>query len=229
LLDSMRKPVFLVALIVIGLTVLVELSSIALVSNMAPAANSLNLSITGQGIPSMSILDGLIFYAILVMAIALILPERFQSKIQGIATIIVAVILLFACIVRIFVDLQMLFLMIGLLLAVPFGTIAYLVIWGHFNTGSADAALSLIMFLKVAFIVALVAAQQQFLKNKGLVLIILTSFAANLIIAFLYGLVPGFLVSILDEVAAIVVCILAAIWIIIYMIGGVISTVTALV
>jgi len=229
LLDSLRKPVFLIALIAIGLTVLVELSSIALIGNVTHAASSLGVSINGQGIPSMSILDGLIFYAMVVMAIALILPERFQSKIQGVATIIVALLLLLACVVRIFVDLQMLFLMIGLLLAVPFGTIAYLAIWGHFDTGSARVALSLIMFLKIAFCACLVIAQQRFLKNKGLVLIIITSLAANLLIAFLYGLVPGFLVSILDEVAAIVVCVLAAIWIVIYLIGGVISTVTAFV
>src|ERR1017187_7163255 len=151
--DSLRKPVFVIALIAIGLTVLVELSSIALVSNVSSAANTLNVSISGQAIPSMSVLDGLIFYAMLVMAIALLLPERFQSKIQGIATIIVALILLLACIVRIVVDLQLLFLMIGLLLAVPFGTIAYLVIWGHFDTGSARVALSLIMFLKIVFCV----------------------------------------------------------------------------
>ncbi len=100
-------------------------------------------------------------------------------------------------------------------------------VWGHFATGSAQAALSLIMFLKIAFCVCLVIAQQRFLKNKGLVLIILTSFLANILIAFLYGLVPGFLVSILDQVAAICVCILAAIWILIYMVGGVISTISA--
>jgi hypothetical protein len=223
----MRKPVFLIALVVIGLTVLVELSSIALISNVSPAASSLGVSITGQGVPSMSILDGLIFYAILVMAVALILPERFQSKIQGIVTIIVALLLLLACIVRIFVDIQLLFLMLGLLLAVPFGTLVYLAMWGHFDTSSARVALSLIMFLKIVFAVCLVVAQQRFLKNKGLVLIIVTSFVANLLIAFLYGLVPGFLVSILDMVAAIIVCILAAIWIVVYLIGGVISTITA--
>lgn len=224
----MRKPVFVVALIVSGLIVLVELSSIALVRTVSTAANSLDVSIAGQGIPSMSILDGLIFYAILVMAIALILPERFQSKIQGIVTIIFAVVLLIACVVRFLVDFQMLLLMVGLLLAVPFGTLAYLAIWGSFHTGTADAALHLIMFLKLAFCVCLVIAQQRFLKNKGLVLIIVTSLVANLLIAFLYGLVPGFLVSILDEVAALVVCVLAAVWIIIYLIGGVISTVTAI-
>lgn len=227
MLESMRKPVFVIAFIIMGLTVLVELSSIALVKNVSSASGALDISITGQAIPSMSILDGLIFYAIAVMAIALLLPERFQSKIQGIVTILVGLVLLFACIVRFFIDIQLLFTMIGLLLAIPFGTLVYLAVWGDFATGSAQAALSLIMFLKIAFSVCLVIAQQRFLKNKGLVLIILTSFLANIIIAFLYGLVPTFLVHILDEVAALIVCILAGVWIVIYLIGGVISTITA--
>ena len=229
MLDSLRKPLFLIALIVIGLTVLVELSSIALVSNISSAANSLNVSVTGQAIPSMALLDGLIFYAALVIGIGLLVPERLQSKVQGIATVIVAVVLLLACIARIFIDLQMLFLMLGMLLAVPFGTIVYLVIWGHFDTGSARIALSLIMGLKVIFAVFLVLAHQRFLQNKGLVLIILTSFLANIVIAILYGIVPGFLVSITDEVAAIIVCILAAVWIVIYLIGGIVSVVKVIV
>ena len=177
----------------------------------------------------MALLDGLIFYAALVIGIGLLVPERLQSKVQGIATVIVAVVLLLACIARIFIDLQMLFLMLGMLLAVPFGTIVYLVIWGHFDTGSARIALSLIMGLKVIFAVFLVLAHQRFLQNKGLVLIILTSFLANIVIAILYGIVPGFLVSITDEVAAIIVCILAAVWIVIYLIGGIVSVVKVIV
>jgi len=229
----MRKPVFLVALIAMGLTVLVELSSIALVNNAGStagaAASSLNVGVTGQAIPAMALLDGLIFFAMLVIGIALLVPERVQSKVQGIATIIVAVILLLTCIAKIFMNLAMLFLMIGLLLAIPFGTIVYLAVWGSFDTTSATVALSLIFLLKIIFAVCLVVSQQRFLENKGLVLIILTSFVANLIVTFLYGLVPNFLVHITDEVAAIVVCILAAIWIVIYLIGGVVSVIKVIV
>jgi len=230
MLDSMRKPIYVIALIVSGLIVLVELASIGLVSQTSSSAvGSLNVSINGQAIPSMALLDGLIFFAALVIGIALLVPERVQSKVQGIATIIVAIVLLLSCIAKIFVDLALLFTMVGLLLAVPFGTIAYLIIWGHFDTSSATAALSVIMGLKVIFAICLVLAQQRFLENKGLVLIILTSFAANLIIAFLYGLVPGILVSITDEIAAIIVCILAAIWIVVYLIGGIVSVVKVIV
>jgi hypothetical protein len=230
MLDSMRKPIYVIALIVSGLIVLVELASIGLVSQTGSSAvGSLNVSVNGQAIPSMALLDGLIFFAALVIGIALLVPERVQSKVQGIVTIIVAVVLLLSCIAKIFVDLALLFTMVGLLLAVPFGTIAYLIIWGHFDTSSATVALSVIMGLKVIFAICLVLAQQRFLENKGLVLIILTSFAANLIIAFLYGLVPGILVSITDEIAAIIVCILAAIWIVVYLIGGIVSVIKVIV
>lgn len=229
MLDSMRKPVFVVALIVIGITVLIELSSIALISNVSSSANALDVSIKGYAIPAMALLDGLIFYAALVIGIALLVPERVQSKVQGIATVIVAVLLLLGCIVTFFKSLAMLFLMLGLLLAPIFGTIAYFVIWGSFDTGTARIALSLIMLTKIIFAVALVVSQQRFLQNKGLVLIILTSFLANLLIAFLYGFVPGFLVSITDQIAALVICVLAAIWIVIYLIGGVVSVVKVIV
>ena len=74
--DSMRKPFFIIALIAIGLAVLVEISSIALISNGSSSANALNVSVTGQAIPSMAYLDGLIFFAALIIGIALLVPER---------------------------------------------------------------------------------------------------------------------------------------------------------
>jgi hypothetical protein len=228
-LDSMRKPIFIIALIAIGLTVLVELSSIALISNGSSSANALNVSVTGQAIPSMAYLDGLIFFAALIIAIALLVPERVQSKVQGIVTVIVSFSLLLGCIVCIFKNLTMLFLMISLLLAVPFGTIVYFAAWAHFDTNTARIALSLIMTLKIVFAVCLVLAQQRFLQNKGLVLIILTSFLENLIIAFLYGFVPGFLVNPADRIAAIICGVLGAIWAVIYLVGGIISVVKVIV
>ena len=229
MLDSMRKPIFIIALIAIGLTVLVELSSIALISNGSSSANALNVSVTGQAIPSMAYLDGLIFFAALIIAIALLVPERVQSKVQGIVTVIVSFSLLLGCIVCIFKNLTMLFLMISLLLAVPFGTIVYFAAWAHFDTNTARIALSLIMTLKIVFAVCLVLAQQRFLQNKGLVLIILTSFLENLIIAFLYGFVPGFLVNPADRIAAIICGVLGAIWAVIYLIGGIISVVKVII
>jgi len=226
MLDSMRKPFLIVALIAILLAVLVELGSIAVLGSTATA---LEVSPTGKAIPAMAFLDGLIFYATLIITIALLIPERVQSKIQGIITLVFSILLILGCIVVAFVDIALLILMVSLLLSIPFGTIAYFAIWANFDTNGARIALSLLMTLKIIFAACLVLAQQRFLQNKGLVLIIITSLVANLIIAFLQGFVPGFLVSITDDIAAIIVCILAIIWAVVYLIGGIVSVVKVIV
>jgi hypothetical protein len=225
MLEDMRKPILIVTLIVILLVLVAELGSIALLGGHSPSASAMGVSPTGKAIPALALLDGLVFFATLIITIALLVPERVQSNVQGIATFVVALLVLLACIRVIFVNFALVILMVSLLMAVPFGTIAYFIIWAHFDTGGAHAALSVIMLLKITFAVCLVLAQQRFLQNKGLVLIIVTSLVANLIIAFLHGLVPGFLVSITDGVAAIVMGILAAIWAVVYLIGGVISVI----
>jgi len=221
----MRKPFLIAALIIILLVVLVELGSIAMLGRAASAASSLEAPTPGKAIPALALLDGLILFATLIIAIALLVPERVQSKVQGIVTGIVSILLLLGCITTIVADFALLILMVTLLMAIPFGTIAYFIMWANFDTGGARIALSLLMALKIAFAGLLVAAQQRFLGNKGFVLIILTSLAANLIIVTLHGLVPGFLVSITDSIAAIVVSILAAVWAVVYLIGGFVSVV----
>lgn len=119
--------------------------------------------------------------------------------------------------------------MVALLLAVPFGTIAYLAMFGSFDRSGATVALSLIMTLKLFFAGCLVLAHQRFLENKGLVLLILTSLLATLVIGFLQGLVPGILVSITDAIAAIVVGILALLWAIWFLLRSIPSIVKAVV
>ncbi len=229
MLDSMRRPIFIVALIVIFLTVMVELGSIAALNLPPQAGSPLNVAPTGKAIPAMAFLDGLIFFASLIIGIALIIPERVQSKVQGIVTLIFSILLILGCIGVIIADIVLLMLMVSLLMAVPFGTIAYFAIWANFDTNGARVALSLLMTLKIIFAVCLVLAQQRFLQNKGLVLIIVTSLVSNLIIAFLHGFVPGFLVSITDDIAAIIVCVLAIIWAVVYLIGGIISVIKVIV
>jgi VanZ family protein len=83
------------------------------------------------------------------------------------------------------------------------------------------------MALKLGFAVCLVLAQQRFLQNKGLVLIILTSLLATFIISVLHSFVPGFLVSITDNIAGIIVALLAAIWAVAFLIGAVMSVTKA--
>ena len=118
--------------------------------------------------------------------------------------------------------------MISLFLSAPFGTLAYLAIYGFFNRSGATIILSLIMTLRIGFVACLLLAQQRMLQNKGLVWMILTSFLATIVISFLHGLVPIILVSITDMVAAIIAAVLAAIWAIILLIFSISAVIKAL-
>ena len=81
--------------------------------------------------------------------------------------------------------------------------------------------------LKLAFAACLILAHQRFIQNKGLVLIILTSLAANIIVSFLYGFVPVPLVSITDSIATIVVFVLVLVWAAFFLVGSIVSVVKA--
>jgi len=229
MLESMRKPLFVVALIVIFLTVLVELGSIAALHSSPQSGSPLDIAPNGKAIPALAFLDGLVFYATLIIGFALLIPERVQSKVQGIVTLVFSFLLVLGCIGVVIADFVLLMLMISLLVSVPFGTIIYLGIWSGFGVDHARIVLSLLMTLKIIFAVCLVLAHQRFLQNKGLVLIIVTSLVSNLIITFLHGLVPNPLVSITDDIAAIIVCILAIIWAVVYLIGGIVSVIKVIV
>jgi hypothetical protein len=177
----------------------------------------------GLGIPYLALLDGIVLFTVGLMGISLLLKKSTHGRIQGILTLILALLVILGGIILIIVAFALLMIMIGLLTAVPFGTLAYLAIWGFFERTGANATLGVLMGLKIAFAVCMVLAHQRMLQSKGLVLLVLTSLLGNLIVGFLHGIVPLFLVSITDAIAAIVIGILAVIWAIILLIGAIIS------
>ena len=226
MLDELRKPFLIIALVLMLLVVLVEGTSVLWI-NPDKAVGSLGAKTPGYGITYLAFLDYLVFYITLLIGLAMIIPERLQGRVQGCATAIVSFLGCLGTIFAIITCLIMLIIMVTLLLAPIFGTIAYVVVYGHFDRGAAAATLSLIMALKIGFVVCLVLAHQRFLQNKGLVLIVLTSLLANLIISFLHNFVPGVLVSITDAIGAIIVGILAVIWAIILFVFAIISIIKA--
>lgn len=181
----------------------------------------------GLGIPYMALLDGIILFTVGLIGLSEIISHRTHARIQGVATFIFAIVIIIVAIIMAFIAFALVLLMIGLLLAIPFGTLVYLAKFGFFNTGGAEAALALIWTLKVLFAICLVAANQRYLQNKGLVLLFLTSLVANMILAFVHGFVPGFLVSITDGIGAIIVAVLAIIWAIVLLVGSVPAVVRA--
>jgi hypothetical protein len=179
----------------------------------------------GRGVPYMALLDGLLLFTVILIGTAFLVPERIQGRVQGIVTLVVSLSVLLTSIGKIFTAIAALMLMVTLLLAIPFGTIIYLIGYGSFDRGLASVMLSAIMTLKLLFAGCLVFAHQGFLKMKGLVLIVATSLVAGVVVSFLHGLVPTILVSITDAIAAIIVAILAALWALFFLIGSIPSIV----
>lgn len=219
-MDSLRRPLFLVALVLIFLAVLVEVSSVAFLGSAAPSDLSA-LESPGLGISSLAVVDGILLFSIGLMALGLVIPARVQGRIQGIVNFIFFLLLLLAAIGLVVMAIIALTMMVTLLLAVPFGTIAYMVAFADFNVGAARGTLGTIMTLKLAFAVFLILANPRFLQVKGLVLLVLLSLLANIIVSFLHGLGPAFIVSILDALAAIIVGIIGAIWALVSLIGSI--------
>jgi hypothetical protein len=200
MLERLRRPFFLIAVVLIVLIVLVE------------AGSSLFPDPPGLAIAYLALIDGLLLLRITIMAFALLVSDRAVSKVQGLVTIIVAILVVLVGIIMALVALALLLFMVTLILATPFGTIAYFAKFADFDRAGAAVLLSLLLTFKLLFVLFLVLAHQRFLQNKGLVLLIVTSIVANLVVAFLHGLVPRFMVSITDALAAIVLAVIAIVW-----------------
>jgi hypothetical protein len=241
---DLRKPFLVVAIILMVLVVLVELGS-GLVLGGAPAGQALrdqqdSLAVDdvgdvsdveeppGRAILYLVLVDGILLYTVGLMGLSLVIPEKVQARAQGCATFILSIILIIVGIILAIIAFVELIVMVTLFLAVPFGTIAYLALWGFFPRGDASVLLSLLMFLKIAFCVFLVLAQQRFLMMKGLMLLVLTSLVCNVIVAFLQNLPPIILVSIFDNIAALIVAVIAIIWAIILLVLSIPSIVATI-
>ncbi|MCA9948330.1 MAG: hypothetical protein KDE48_01665 [Anaerolineales bacterium] len=190
--------------------------------------NQLPSDLSGFGVESLQFVDSFLLFSIALMTLALLLPEYIQAKIQGILTLIFAILLILAAIIKVFVVLAKLITMVAMLLSFPFGTLAYLIIFGSFPSGAANAVLSFLFFLKILFVVLLVLAHERFLQNLGLVVFVIVSFVANILVTLLYGIVPGFLVSITDAIAAIIVIIIGIILAIVMAVFAILAIILAL-
>ncbi|MEP7104813.1 MAG: hypothetical protein ABI838_03085 [Chloroflexota bacterium] len=225
MVDRLRVPFLVAAIILMGLVVLVEIGSVLLTSGN-PGLD------TGQppgfGILSMALLDGTLFLTVALIGLSLVIGRNLEGRLQGPTTLIFSIIVIIAGIILVFATLQLLLLMLALLLAVPFGTIAYLALFGSFDRGGAAVLLSLLMLLKIAFAVCMVLAQQRFLQAKGLVVLVILSLVVNIVVSFLQALPPGVLVSITDAIAAIVVGIVGIIVAIVLLVFAVIATLKSL-
>lgn len=241
-MNDIRAPFLVLAVIVMALVVLIELGSSQVIgggsrlADLGAQAEELDVEVDasnveeppGRGITYLALIDVVVLYTLALMGASLVVPERLMGRVQGVVTLVGSIVLIIVGLIMAIVALVELLVMIALFTAAPFGTIAYLALWGFFPRGDAAAVLSLILFLKFVALGCLVLAHQRFLRFKRLLVLIGTSLVCNLLVAFLHGLMPIILVAILDNIAAIIVAIVAIIWAIVLLIGSIPSIVSTI-
>jgi hypothetical protein len=225
-MDRLRAPFFWLAGFVLLVALLIECASAFILDAVHQAG--FEASTPGLGIRYLPVLDGLLFYTVALMGLGILLSRSVIGRVQGIVTLVIAFFGLLGAIVMALAALGLLILMVTLLVAIPFGTIAYFAAFADFPTGAATATLGLILILKIVFCILLILAHERFLQNKGIVILSAVSIGATLLLAFLIDFPPGFLASITDAIGALIIAIVGAIWLLILLIGSILATISAL-
>jgi hypothetical protein len=221
---ELRLPFFIVACVCLLLALLIEIAG-------GQAFTSLffgDKDTPGHAINALALVDGVLLYSLFWMLLSVVLPRGVTGRAQGCITLFVSFFGCLGTLALIWVAFALLMLMLSLLVAVPFGTIVYLAAWGHFARGAAASTLALVMILKIAFLILLVVAHQRFLQNKGLLVLVGVSLGLTWLIGFVHAFLPIILVSIGDQLMALVICIVAAIWLLLLLIGALIATIKAI-
>ena len=221
---ELRLPFFIAACVCLLLALLVEVAA-------AQAFTGLFFSdkeTPGYAINALALIDGILLYSLFWMLLSVVAPRGITGRAQGCITLFVSFFGCLGTLVLIYAAFALLMLMLALLVAVPFGTIVYLAAWGHFARGAAASTLALAMLLKIAFLILLVVAHQHFLQNKGLLVLVGVSLGLTWLIGFVHAFLPIILVSIGDQLMALVICIVAAIWLLLLLIGALIATIKAI-
>ncbi len=244
-MSGLRRPLYAMALFAVVLVVVLELgmsfagsTGVGSVASLTPGGALAGIPAQdvarvtgdappGSGITYLALIDGLLLFTLVMIGLGAVVNQRAYGRAQGVVTLIVSFLWILLALAMALLALAKLLLMIGLLVAVPFGTLAYLAIWGFFPTAKAALVLGALLFFKFVAVGFLVAAQPRFLAIKGLVALIAVSIGLQLVLGFVQGFLPRVLVSIGDEAVALVTAIVALVWALVMLIVSIPAMVKA--
>lgn len=244
MLGEVRKPFLLLAGFALMLVVLVELGSgpalgggvagsIGEAAAGVPGAEPEMLAgVTtevprGNGIRYLVLVDGFLLFSVVMLIGSVLVSQRVWGRVQGIITLVFSFLWLLLTVVMALVAFVLLMVMVGLFLSPPFGTIAYLAIWGWFPRGQSAVVLGLLLFLKLVFLGCLVLAQQRFLRVVPLMAHVAVSFLVQVVLGLVHGFLPLVVVSIGDQVWALVVAVVAVVGTVVTLVSSIPAVVYA--
>jgi hypothetical protein len=225
---NIRRYITFISWALIAIIVGIELgSSLGLLSIMAQAVGADGTKSPGMGIMALAFIDGILLYSWSTIKAGSIIPEKFLTPATKIANLCFFFSMLMAAIATIVTAIALITVMVSLLLAIPFGTIVYMIKYANFSTGAAQSTLAILMSLKILFTISLIVGEARLFQDyRKFLYVLATSFVVNIIIGFTHGMVPGFLVSITDAIGAIIVAVIALVWLITMFLGSIITGLT---
>lgn len=221
---ELRLPFFIAACVCLLLALLIEIAG----GQVFTSIFFDNKETPGHAINALALIDGVLLYSLFWMLLSVVAPRGITGRAQGCVTLFFSFFGCLGTVVLIYIAFALLMLMLSLLVAVPFGTIVYLAVWGDFARGAAASTLALAMLLKIAFLILLVLAHQRFLQNKGLLVLVGVSLGLTWLVGFVHAFLPIILVSIGDQLMALVICVVAAVWLLLLLVGAVLATIKAI-
>ena len=145
-MNLVRKPFIVAALILFATAFAIEAGSRLWVEAKVNGVTPENAPRPGLGIPSLAALDVLVLLSLVVLTLVVIgVPARIVGRIQGIAAVIISFFGLLSSLVMLMVTIGALMLMVGLLVAVPFGTAVYVALVGDFSRSPAALTLGAVI------------------------------------------------------------------------------------
>jgi hypothetical protein len=223
-LAVLRTPFFVLAVVTMTLVVAFELSTLAFLRTAVDGTAVVGEeSAPGLGAVYLALLDGILLWTTLVFTIGYFPGKAVTSRVATIVGLILAFFAILGALLMIILAFTALMGMVGLLLAAPFGTLAYLAAFGHFPKGEAVAALSFIILLKLLFLVFLALTDLGYLKAKGLMILLGISILMTWLTSFLIAFPPRFLSTITDTAGALITSVIAFVWLIVIFIFAIVG------
>lgn len=182
----------------------------------------------GRGISYLAFVDVALVFLIGQYLLSQVLTGRVHGRVTGIGTLVGSFVMIFVALIALIVAIIEIIIMVSLFFAFPFGTAAYMAIWGGFPRGEAAALLGALLVLQVVSLILLVLAQPKMLRQRGFVVVSIIALVLKLVLSFLHAFVPRPVVAIADDLGAIVNSLIGLILAIVFLVVSIPSIVKAL-
>jgi hypothetical protein len=158
----------------------------------------------GVGLAALSFFDLLVIYAFVVIALEVAGLGALTGRAQGFTALTTGVLGALAGLILTFSALALLNQMLALIQA-PLGLPTYLALFGHFDTAASREILSVIMCLKLIGLALILLGVPSLLRNRKLLILVCVSLGFTFVLGLVDAYVPGFLISLFDALAGVVI------------------------